>query len=77
MTLIREVLERPLDRRIEEIIKVDQADEEAVGALSIALGQARIPVTALVPETPSLEELFLGLTEGDGAALPEKAKAVA
>jgi ABC-2 type transport system ATP-binding protein len=42
-----------------------QADEDAVGALSIALGQARVPVTALVPETPSLEDLFLGLTEGD------------
>jgi ABC-2 type transport system ATP-binding protein len=42
-----------------------QADEEAVGALSIALGQARVPVTALVPETPSLEDLFLGMTEED------------
>jgi ABC-2 type transport system ATP-binding protein len=41
-----------------------QADEEAVAALSVALGQARIGVTALVPETASLEELFLGLTEG-------------
>jgi ABC-2 type transport system ATP-binding protein len=40
-----------------------QADEEAVAALSIALGQARIGVTALVPETASLEELFLGLTQ--------------
>ncbi len=41
-----------------------QADEDAVAALSIALGQARVPITALVPETPSLEELFLNLTEG-------------
>ena len=41
-----------------------QADEEAVAALSVALGQARVGVTALVPETASLEELFLGLTEG-------------
>jgi ABC-2 type transport system ATP-binding protein len=41
-----------------------QADEDAVAALSIALGQARIGVTALVPERASLEELFLGLTEG-------------
>ena len=40
-----------------------QADEEAVATLSVALGQARIGVTALVPETASLEELFLGLTE--------------
>jgi ABC-2 type transport system ATP-binding protein len=41
------------------------ADEEAVGALSIALGQARIAVSALVPETASLEELFLGMTAGE------------
>jgi len=38
------------------------ADEEAVAALSIALGQARIAFTTLMPETQSLEELFLGLT---------------
>jgi ABC-2 type transport system ATP-binding protein len=44
-----------------------QGDEEAVAALSIALGQAQIGVTALVPETASLEELFLGLTEGKNA----------
>jgi ABC-type multidrug transport system ATPase subunit len=44
-----------------------QADEDAVAALSIALGQARIGVTALVPETASLEELFLGMTEEDHA----------
>jgi ABC-2 type transport system ATP-binding protein len=42
-----------------------QADEEAVAALSIALGQARIGVTALVPERASLEELFLGMTAED------------
>ncbi len=42
-----------------------QADEEALVGLSIALGQARIGITALVPETASLEELFLGLTEGE------------
>ena len=38
------------------------ADERAAGALSIALGQARIPITALIPETASLEELFLEMT---------------
>ena len=53
---------------IREVVSADgalrfQADEDAVAALSIALGQARIGVTALVPETASLEELFLGLTE--------------
>jgi ABC-2 type transport system ATP-binding protein len=55
---------------IREVASVDgalrfQADEDAVAALSIALGQARIGVTALVPETASLEELFLGMTEGE------------
>ena len=44
-----------------------QADEETVAALSIALGQARIGVTLLAPETASLEELFLGMTEGDAS----------
>jgi len=58
---------------VEQVTSVDgevrfQADEESVGALSIALGQARIAVTALVPETASLEELFLDLTEGKVAA---------
>jgi ABC-2 type transport system ATP-binding protein len=55
---------------IAEVTSVDgslrfQADEDAVAALSIALGQARIGVTALVPESASLEELFLGMTEGE------------
>jgi ABC-2 type transport system ATP-binding protein len=57
---------------IDDVTSVDgslrfQADENAVAALSIALGQAKIGVTALVPETASLEELFLGLTEGEQA----------
>jgi CheY-like chemotaxis protein len=43
------------------------ADEEAVAALSIALGQARIGITALMPERASLEELFLGLTGGESS----------
>ncbi|PWU18211.1 MAG: ABC transporter ATP-binding protein [Candidatus Rokuibacteriota bacterium] len=43
------------------------ADEEAVGALSIALGQAGIGITALVPERESLEDLFLGLTGSESA----------
>ena len=55
---------------VAEVTSVDgslrfQADDEAVAALSIALGQAKIGVTALVPETASLEELFLGMTEGE------------
>ncbi len=43
------------------------ADEEAVAALTVALGQARVPFTALVPETASLEELFLGMTDGESS----------
>ena len=42
-----------------------QADEDAVAALTVTLGQARVGITALVPETASLEELFLGLTGGE------------
>jgi ABC-2 type transport system ATP-binding protein len=61
---------------IEQVTSVDgsvrfQADEDAVAALSIALGQARIGVTALVPETASLEELFLGMTEGEQGGAEE------
>jgi ABC-2 type transport system ATP-binding protein len=43
------------------------ADDDAVAALSLALGQARVPFTALVPETASLEELFLGMTDGESS----------
>jgi ABC-2 type transport system ATP-binding protein len=53
-----------------------QGDEQAVAALSIALGQARIGVTALVPETASLEQLFLGMTEdGNDPELEKEAVA--
>ena len=43
------------------------ADEDTVASLSLALGAAGIGITALAPESVSLEELFLHLTEGDGA----------
>ncbi len=43
------------------------ADEDAVASLSIALGQARVAITQLVAETASLEELFLGITEGESS----------
>jgi ABC-2 type transport system ATP-binding protein len=43
------------------------ADEDAVATLSVALGQARIGITALTPERASLEELFLGLTGGESS----------
>jgi ABC-2 type transport system ATP-binding protein len=42
-------------------------DDEAVAALTVALGQALIGFTALVPETASLEELFLGMTGGESS----------
>jgi ABC-2 type transport system ATP-binding protein len=44
---------------------VFRATEEAVAALSIVLGQARVGFTSLAPHTTSLEELFLGMTEGE------------
>ena len=52
------------------------ADEDAVAALSIALGRARVAFTALAPETASLEELFLGMTGGESSD-HDQAEAVA
>jgi ABC-2 type transport system ATP-binding protein len=46
------------------------ADEDAVAALTVELGREGIGVTALVPQTASLEELFFGMTEG--APAPER-----
>jgi ABC-2 type transport system ATP-binding protein len=45
-----------------------QAEPDAVAAATIALGQARIGIRALVPRTATLEELFLGMTEPGEAA---------
>jgi ABC-2 type transport system ATP-binding protein len=39
-------------------------DERTAAELSIALGRAGVGITALVPHAPSLEELFLEMTEG-------------
>jgi ABC-2 type transport system ATP-binding protein len=45
-----------------------QADERAVGALSVALGRAGIGILVLTPELATLEDLFFRLTEdGDQA----------
>jgi ABC-2 type transport system ATP-binding protein len=44
--------------------------DDAVAALTVALGRAGVGFTALMPQTASLEELFLGLTEGDPATPP-------
>jgi ABC-2 type transport system ATP-binding protein len=60
------------DLRIEDDSLRFSADESAVADLSIALGEAGVGITALVPEKASLEELFLGLTEGDEPAAEPK-----
>lgn len=44
-----------------------QADEQHVGELSLALGDAGIAIFALTPELATLEDLFFRLTEGHGA----------
>jgi ABC-2 type transport system ATP-binding protein len=44
-----------------------QADEQHVGALSLALAQANIGILALTPELATLEDLFFRLTEANGA----------
>jgi hypothetical protein len=48
---------------------------EAIAALTVALGQAQIGLTALVPETQSLEELFLGMTGGESSDADREAVA--
>jgi ABC-2 type transport system ATP-binding protein len=52
------------------------ATDDAVAALTVALGRASIGFTALVPETPSLEELFLRMTGGESSD-HDRASAVA
>ena len=44
-----------------------QADVDAVEAATVALGEAGIGISALVPHTATLEELFLGMTEEEAA----------
>jgi ABC-2 type transport system ATP-binding protein len=50
-------------------------DEDAAAALSVALVQDGIAIRALVPISANLEELFLGLTEGDAEPSPQAAPA--
>ncbi len=45
--------------------RAEPADVEAV---SIALGRAGIGITALVPHSATLEELFLGMTQEEAVA---------
>jgi ABC-2 type transport system ATP-binding protein len=42
-------------------------DERAAAELSVALGLAGVGITALVPRTATLEELFFSMTEGPSA----------
>jgi ABC-2 type transport system ATP-binding protein len=44
--------------------------EEAAARLSIALGEAGVGITALVPRTATLEELFFRMTEGEPDTTP-------
>jgi ABC-2 type transport system ATP-binding protein len=46
---------------------VFKADETSLAGLTVALGQARIGITALGSATASLEELFLVLTGGESS----------
>ena len=41
-----------------------RGDERAVAELTVALGLAGVGITALVPRTATLEELFFRMTEG-------------
>jgi ABC-2 type transport system ATP-binding protein len=61
-----------LARGIESVNLVDgelrfQADEATVETVTVSLGQAGIGISALVPLTATLEELFLGMTEEEAA----------
>jgi ABC-2 type transport system ATP-binding protein len=61
-----------LARGVEGVKLVDgelqfQADEPTVEAVTVSLGQAGIGISALVPLTATLEELFLGMTEEEAA----------
>jgi ABC-2 type transport system ATP-binding protein len=57
---------------IESLVAADghlrfQADDAALAAATIALGRAGVGITELVPQTTSLEELFLVMTGGESS----------
>jgi len=52
-----------------------QADERAVGELSLALARAGVGILALTPELATLEDLFFRLTEGAPAGQEHPAPA--
>jgi ABC-2 type transport system ATP-binding protein len=61
-----------LARGVEGVKLVDgelqfQAEPAAIEAATVALGQAGIGISALMPLTATLEELFLGMTEEEAA----------
>jgi len=47
------------------------ADEEAIPDLSVALVEAGVAITALIPQRPSLEDLFFDFIEGEQSAPAE------
>jgi ABC-2 type transport system ATP-binding protein len=51
-------------------IRFAARNEAAVGALSMALAEAGVPILELARRHATLEDLFFSLTEGDAAALP-------
>ena len=51
-----------------------EGDARAAADLSVALGVAGVGITALIPRTASLEELFFSMTEG--SSMNGRAKAV-
>jgi ABC-2 type transport system ATP-binding protein len=54
-----------------------EGNDRAITELSVALGEAGIGISALIPRTATLEELFFRMTEGDGeAAAPAPADLV-
>ena len=55
------------------------SDEDTVAELSVAMAEAGVGITALIPTRPSLEDLFFRFTEADGAGpqpAPEAAATV-
>jgi ABC-2 type transport system ATP-binding protein len=49
------------------------ADDDAAAGLSVALVEAGVAIVALVPQRPTLEDLFFRFTEGDGAESQQRA----
>jgi ABC-2 type transport system ATP-binding protein len=43
-----------------------RAEPEAVARLTVRLGESGVGIYAMLPDAPTLEELFFGLTEGAG-----------